>query len=461
MHNKYKMRYFLPFNLHIKPSPRWGRVLACAIIYCASEGVGLCQPVSGVGLCQSRLSLDFNKTHDEVKAYIQRYIPDVTDAQMEHWEQTKALETHYINGQKWYFHNAGPNLFRIDPQCRAIKRQKDGEQKSASMEDERTDIPAIMKDAPKSPYRLGPAHRMRVTYTLTVHPDAVPTGETLRCWLPFPRNDIRRQTGVRLLSTSEDHYIQSPSAYDHSTIYMERKAEAGKPTVFSETFEFTTHGAWFGITPDMVKPYDTTTARYRKYTANRREHIIVTPRIQHLADSLTRGITNPLLQARALYTYVDEHFPWASAREYSTIPNIPEYVLDNGHGDCGQVTLLFLTLCRAKGIPGHFESGFMVHPHEQNLHDWAEIYFEGVGWVPVDQSFGRVPWAKDDATRYFYLGGIDSYRLVVNSDYGMPLYPAKRYPRSETVDFQRGEVEWQGGNLYFNQWSWNIKVEYL
>ena len=376
-------------------------------------------------LAQSRLALDFNKTHDEVKAYIQRYIPDVTDAQMSHWEQTKALETCYIDGQKWYFHNAAPNLFRIDPQCRAIKQQKDGNHPSASMEDERTDIPAIMKAAPKSPYRLGPAHRMRVTYTLTVHPDAVPAGETLRCWLPFPRNDIRRQTGVRLLSTSEDHYIQSPSAYDHSTIYMERNA------------------------------------RYRKYTANRREHIIVTPRIQHLADSLTRGITNPLLQAHALYTYVDEHFPWASAREYSTIPNIPEYVLDNGHGDCGQVTLLFLTLCRAKGIPGHFESGFMVHPHDTNLHDWGEIYFEGVGWVPVDQSFGRVPWAKDDATRYFYLGGIDSYRLVVNSDYGMPLYPAKRYPRSETVDFQRGEVEWQGGNLYFNQWSWNIKVEYL
>ena len=407
-----------------------------------------------------RIALDFNKTHNEVKQYIQRYIPNVTDAQMDRWEQTKALETCYINGQKRYFHNAAPNLFRIDPQCRAIKRQKDGEQKSASMEDERTDIPAIIKAAPHSPYRLGPAHRMRVTYTLTVKPDVVPAGEIIRCWLPFPRNDIKRQTHVRLLSTSYD-YIKSPAAYDHSSIYMETKAEAGKSTVFSETFEYTSHGCWFGLKPTDVKPYDKTTALYREYTANRRQHIIVTPRIQHLADSITRGITNPLLQARALYTYVDENYPWASAREYSTIPNIPEYVLDNHHGDCGQVTLLFLTLCRAKGIPGHFESGFMVHPHEQNLHDWGEIYFEGVGWVPVDQSFGRPYWATDDATRYFYLGGIDSYRLIVNSDFGMPLYPAKRYPRSETVDFQRGEVEWQGGNLYFNKWSWNIKVEYL
>ena len=99
---------------------------------------------------EERLALDFNKTHDEVKQYIQRYIPDVTEAQIDHWEKTKALETCYINGKKWYFHNAAPNLFRIDPQCRAIKLQKDGEQKSAYMEDERNDIPAIMKAAPHS-----------------------------------------------------------------------------------------------------------------------------------------------------------------------------------------------------------------------------------------------------------------------------------------------------------------------
>ena len=73
---------------------------------------------------------------------------------------------------------------------------------------------------------------------------------------------------------------------------------------------------------------------------------------------------------------------------YSTIENIPEYVLDNHHGDCGQVSLLFITLCRCSGIPAHFQSGFMMHPGAWNLHDWAEIYLEGIGWVPVDQSFG-------------------------------------------------------------------------
>ena len=115
----------------------------------------------------------------------------------------------------------------------------------------------------------------------------------------------------------------------------------------------------------------------------------------------------------------------------------------------------------------------MMHPGHDNLHDWCEAYFEGVGWVPVDQSFGLPSYAKDDAERYFFLGGIDSWRMIVNDDYGQPFFPSgkdadgkavdgrKKHPRSETVDFQRGEVEWDGGNLYFDQWSWDIAIDYL
>ncbi|UCH11818.1 MAG: hypothetical protein JSU61_04635 [Fidelibacterota bacterium] len=37
--------------------------------------------------------------------------------------------------------------------------------------------------------------------------------------------------------------------------------------------------------------------------------------------------------------------------------------------------------------------------------------------------------------------------------------PAKVHFRSETVDSQRGEVEWRGGNLYFDQWDWEFEWE--
>ena len=51
--------------------------------------------------------------------------------------------------------------------------------------------------------------------------------------------------------------------------------------------------------------------------------------------------------------------------------------------------------------------------------------------------------------------------MIVNSDYGKELSPQKTYPRSETVDFQRGEVEWEGGNIYFDQWDYDMDIEYL
>jgi hypothetical protein len=78
----------------------------------------------------------------------------------------------------------------------------------------------------------------------------------------------------------------------------------------------------------------------------------------------------------------------------------------------------------------------------------------------VDVSFG-LRKSDDPRVRWFYFGNLDSYRLVVNDDFSQPLYPLKIYPRSETVDFQRGEVEWEGGNLYFDQWDYDYKVEYL
>ena len=405
-----------------------------------------------------RLLTDFSKTRDQVKEYIRKYIPDVTDRQMDEWEKTGELECRVIDGEKRYFNNAAPNLFRINKACAALKAKRDTPGRDGDQKVRSDNTRAIMKQASRAKGRLGDPKHFRIRYTVTVKPDVVPAGETVRCWLPMPRTDIMRQQNVKLLSTSQPDYQRSPMTYAHSTVYMEKKAEAGKPTVFSEEFEFDAYGSWFDLDTANVKAYDTTTPLYKTYTSERDQHIVFTPQIRALAERLTAGATTPLAKARRIFKWIDENFPWASAREYSTIENIPEYVLANNHGDCGQVMLLFLTLCRSIGIPGHFQSGFMLHPGDENLHDWGEIYIQDLGWVPVDMSFGIPAYAKNEKETYFFLGGIDSFRMVVNNDFGCPLYPAKQYPRSETVDFQRGEVEWAGGNLYFDKWKWNLEV---
>ncbi len=239
---------------------------------------------------------------------------------------------------------------------------------------------------------------------------------------------------------------------------MEQIAKKDEPVVFSVEFSFTSQGEWFDLSKIILQQYDTNSELYRKYTSEKRPHIQFSERIKNLTDSITCGNKNALEDLQSIYKYITTNYPWASAIEYSTIPNIPEYVIEYNKGDCGQVALLLITMLRHKGIPARWQSGWMMHPGEVNLHDWAEAYFEGVGWIPVDVSFGRGEPLENEQGRGFFMSGIDSYRFYVNSDYSGDFFPEKVYPRSETVDFQRGEVETESENFYFNRWRYRMEV---
>jgi hypothetical protein len=86
------------------------------------------------------------------------------------------------------------------------------------------------------------------------------------------------------------------------------------------------------------------------------------------------------------------------------------------------------------------------------------IYFEPYGWMPMDVDYG-LRQSEDEQFKWFYLTGMDAYRLIFNDAISQPFSPPKLHHRSETVDSQRGELEWDGGNLYFDQWSWDMDWE--
>jgi len=405
-----------------------------------------------------RIKLDFSLNEADIRSRLMKYYPKLDSKQLVDWENKLKLEMRRIDGEKRYFKNAVGNLFMLDDVANSRKIEVEGYRtdslKLFCVQHTRKIISETMNFGE-------PVHPvgMKLTYSIVVRPNAVPEGEIIRCWMPFPREGSRRQINIRLLKSDPDKAVIAPESDLQRSVYLEKQAKKDKPTLFQIELEVETSAQYFDLNPEMINPYDTGSAVYKEFTSERRPQIVFTREIKQLAKRIIGREVNPLRKVQKIYNWINDSIRWASALEYGTMPDIPGYVLKNRHGDCGMQTLLFMALSRSQGIPVKWQSGWMLHPRAVNLHDWCEVYYEGVGWVPLDQSFGL----QDDANvkvRNFYRSGIDSYRLIVNDDYACDLSPRKKYRRSEPSDFQRGELEWEGGNLYFNTWSWNMEVEY-
>lgn len=407
-----------------------------------------------------RIQLDFSKTEEDIRRELAPYFPDLSDEHLREWEKDGKLEMRLIDGTRKYFRNAVPNFFRLDSAAQNIRAKKEGEWVDPLKQICLEHTTELVNRAQSDKKLLDLNYNYQIDFSITVDADAIPAGETLKCWMPFPRKSLPRQENIQLLNVNDEDYILADNEMLQRSLYIEKTARAGEPTIFSYSARFETSPQWVPLNSEDIQPYKTDSELYQKHTAERPPHIIFSEEIKKLAEEITEEIKNPYEKVKAIYYWIDKNIPWTSALEYSTFECIPAYTLENRRGDCGMQTLLFMSLARYSGIPCKWQSGWMLHPGEVNLHDWCEVYYEGVGWVQLDQSFG-LQNSDDPAVKEFYITGIDAYRLIINDDFGRDFHPPKKYFRSEPIDFQRGEVEWKNGNIYFDEWDYEMKVNYL
>ncbi|GAB3509471.1 transglutaminase domain-containing protein [Pseudoxanthomonas daejeonensis] len=407
-----------------------------------------------------RIHLDFTLDRAAALAQVRKSIPDLRDAEFDAWDRAGLVERMDIDGQPRYFKRAVSNLYRLSPDAaarRAPPVKPFSEGPNEQLNAHHAEVVAAARDGATS---VAP-RRLRVTQSLVVDADAVPAGETVRAWIPYPRAIEGQQQDIGLLGTVPAGGQVAPADTLQRTAYMERSAVAGQPTEFSVSYELTVYGRHFAIDPQRVRatPDDPALAPYLREQA---PHIVFSPELRAFSAKVVGEETNPYRVSRKLFEAVDR-IPWAGAREYSTITNISDYALHAGHADCGQQTLLLMALLRLNGIPARWQSGWVYSDDAvgyDNMHDWGWLYLAPYGWVPMDVTTGQLA-SDDPALRWFYLGGLDAYRIAFNDDYSRDFVPAKQHFRSETVDSQRGEAEWRGGNLYFDQWDYRFEWQML
>ena len=71
------------------------------------------------------------------------------------------------------------------------------------------------------------------------------------------------------------------------------------------------------------------------------------------------------------------------------------WVLENRFGVCDEITNLFISFLRSRNIPVRYVVGIAYSdavPEGWAPHAWAEVYFQGYGWIPFDVTFGQYGW---------------------------------------------------------------------
>lgn len=432
-----------------------------------------------------RTRADFPHDEAEITKQVKESIPDVKETEIEAWRDAGKLHSKLIDGQHRYFRNAAANLFRVSKEARERREKTPAAEKRFALDALIGELNDLAKTS-DTPAIYPVKHRVVYTLALKEGNPRLKPGATVRAWLPFPQEYRIQQTDVKLIKPALEIVdetagppmdpLQVPSqkvtvdsveqtvelshaSAPQRTIYFEQVIDdKGTPPKFVAEYEFTTCAYVPTLKPEMVKPYDEESDLYIKFTEERLPHIAFTPEAKKLVKEIVGDEKNTLKQAQLIFNWTYENLPWVSEMEYSTIPSLSKKGIAAKCGDCGVQNTTFVTLCRIAGIPARWQSGFGTKPGEEGMHDWAEIYIEPWGWLPADASYGTRK-SDDPAVRDFFCGHMDPYRYIVNLDYGRELQPAKTSFRSEPIDFQRGEVEVDGHNLYYDQWTWDLDVK--
>src|SRR5580765_4529252 len=193
-----------------------------------------------------RILLDFTLTEDDVKARLRKQIPDLSDAEFAKWDTDGLLERRVIDGRVLYFSRSPSNLFRLSHEALA-RRKEQTPLVNSPLESPNLHHREVV-DAALASHKSSVAPRhLRVTQSLTVHADAVPAGENVRAWIPYPRALPGQQEDIRFVSSEPAQHEIAPESALQRTVLVEKHAEAGKPTRLSITYELTVYAQYHAV----------------------------------------------------------------------------------------------------------------------------------------------------------------------------------------------------------------------
>ena len=205
--------------------------------------------------------------------------------------------------------------------------------------------------------------------------------------------------------------------------------EAGQTRRVRWEADFALYRTRFQIVPEKLETAAATEPGLERWLVDDAKYDLSSPVVAELVEKLTQGKKTRWDKARAIY----EHLAKTISYDRSGGWNNAAAVLERGNGSCSEYTFALVALLRKAGIPARYVGAISERGDEASFddvfHRWAEAYFPGYGWVPIDANAAH---GVKPGERGFFFGGRTNRHVVTTIGGGNSKFLEWNYNNSET-----------------------------
>lgn len=259
--------------------------------------------------------------------------------------------------------------------------------------------------------------RQNMNFTHEIRNYGPGTLKSLDIYLAIPENsDHQTLTGepVYFADVSPEYLIdkwgQPYAAFHYEEITSGQKVRA-EYYVTADLYEIR-----YFIRPENVGNLKDIPKEIRgKFLADDTKFDLNNPVIQNAVKEAVGDEINPYWMARKIYRWVNDTLYY----ELSGGWNVAPAIIERGNGSCSEYTFVFMSMCRAAGVPARYTGAISVRgdraSEDEVFHRWCEIYLPPYGWIPVDPSRGDSESPEGQANGF---GSIGNGLLVTTTGAG-------------------------------------------
>lgn len=190
----------------------------------------------------------------------------------------------------------------------------------------------------------------------------------------------------------------------------------GEKKEIQVTTKFKSYNVRYFLYPEMVGQLKDIPKDIKdKYLTDNEKYQINNPIIQDTVKKVVGNEKNPYWILRKLHQFLIGHLHYIMDGAWDTAPT----VIKNGHGSCSEYSFVFISLCKAAGLPTRYvgstwdrkELAYM----DDVYHRWVEVYIPNYGWVPTDPTHGDRDNPRDQA---FPIGLVRNAALITTESGG-------------------------------------------